>query len=113
MAEVGTLLPRKDRRYFFILSTDSTPLRCSNMSKDVKTIHLTRLQKKSVKVQLRVFLFKTSGEFVSKRKGTRPGVSFQYLYRVLWPKPTKKWNSIESCFCFLNGNAYSASAGIF
>ena len=28
-------------------------------------------------------------------------------------KPTGTRKSIKSCFCFLNGNVYSASAGVF
>ena len=43
----------------------------------------------------------------------RPGVSFQYLYRLLWRIPIVQWNSLKPCFYVSNRNAYGASSGVF
>ena len=34
------------------------------------------------------------------KKAERPGVSFQYLYRLLWRIPIVKWNSIDVVICW-------------
>ena len=85
------------RRYFFILSTVPNPLWCLNMSKHVKIIRFTHLQKYGLDIVC--FVLSDSKLPVSSflQTGAGPGVSFQYLYRLLWRIPMVKWNSINSC----------------
>ena len=103
-------------RYIFILSTFPDPLRYLNMSEHTKTTRHTLLRNhcqhngcyvlSHSKHPVRSFVQKGSTD-------APPGDSFQYLYRLLWRILIVKWNSIESCFHLLNGNAYGASPGMF
>ena len=79
----------QSRRCFFILSTNFNPLRCLNTSKYFKTDRLTSPAMQQVRAgRYRSF------EFVCSSR--RPhGVSFQYLYRLLWRIPIVKWNSLK------------------
>ena len=69
----------KSRRYFFILSTVPDPLRCSNMSKHTKTIHLTSPAMQHFRAGRYLLPFNTISGGVRFYKDARPGVSFQYL----------------------------------